>query len=338
MFYSNQILARKGPLGLVWIAAHMDKQLKRQQVNSTSIPASVDTLLDPEVPLALRLSGQLLLGVVRIYARKVCCNATCAWLRRACAVLAVHALCAAEMACIWQCTCMAFSHALHCALHSWQNLSSMHALCSLTCTVLTETCIALTKACVVLTKTWTVLTRACIVPTKACVVLTMHVCCVLLQVAYLQQDCDAALVKISVALRAPDTVNLPPGSQAAPLESITLIDPLAAAAVAARAKKARAAKAPGDAPGAPAGGTAAAIDGWLGPVDEHGGMLGLDDVTWDDDLLLGESADQGLGLTSFRFEPSTRLSFGLAPSRSDFGSQVGEIGVLTGGHSRSGRV
>lgn len=71
MFYSNQILARKGPLGLVWIAAHLDRQLKRQQINNTSIPASVDTLLDSEVPLALRLSGQLLLGVVRIYARKV---------------------------------------------------------------------------------------------------------------------------------------------------------------------------------------------------------------------------------------------------------------------------
>lgn len=49
----------------------MEGRLKRQQINSTSIPASVDTLLDPEVPLALRLSGQLLLGVVRIYARKV---------------------------------------------------------------------------------------------------------------------------------------------------------------------------------------------------------------------------------------------------------------------------
>jgi cohesin complex subunit SCC1 len=71
MFYSNQILARKGPLGLVWIAAHMEGRLKRQQINSTSISASVDTLMDPEVPLALRLSGQLLLGVVRIYARKV---------------------------------------------------------------------------------------------------------------------------------------------------------------------------------------------------------------------------------------------------------------------------
>jgi cohesin complex subunit SCC1 len=75
MFYSNQILARKGPLGLVWLAAHLDRQLKRQQVNAASIPASVDSLLDPEVPLALRLSGQLLLGVVRIYARKVCAGA-----------------------------------------------------------------------------------------------------------------------------------------------------------------------------------------------------------------------------------------------------------------------
>lgn len=76
MFYSNQILARKGPLGLVWIAAHMEGRLKRQQINSTSIEASVDTLLDPEVPLALRLSGQLLLGVVRIYARKVRVSST----------------------------------------------------------------------------------------------------------------------------------------------------------------------------------------------------------------------------------------------------------------------
>lgn len=33
MFYSTQILARKGPLGLVWMAAHMDRGLKRSQVS-----------------------------------------------------------------------------------------------------------------------------------------------------------------------------------------------------------------------------------------------------------------------------------------------------------------
>ncbi len=41
------------------------------QVTETSISSTVDVLLSPEAPLALRLSGQLLLGVCRIYARKV---------------------------------------------------------------------------------------------------------------------------------------------------------------------------------------------------------------------------------------------------------------------------
>lgn len=140
MFYSTQILARKGPLGIIWIAAHMDKNLKRSQVRpgppartasrsalwppqgrigaalvlcvgwgsaqalpgppgrrtgtdrwagvrisararaprhapaqvaGAHIPGTVDALLDPEAPLALRLSGQLLLGVVRVYSRQL---------------------------------------------------------------------------------------------------------------------------------------------------------------------------------------------------------------------------------------------------------------------------
>lgn len=32
MFYAAQLLARKGPLGLVWLAAHAYEQLKRSQV------------------------------------------------------------------------------------------------------------------------------------------------------------------------------------------------------------------------------------------------------------------------------------------------------------------
>ena len=31
----------------------------------------IDTIVDPNQPLALRLSGQLLLGVVKIYSKKV---------------------------------------------------------------------------------------------------------------------------------------------------------------------------------------------------------------------------------------------------------------------------
>ena len=70
MFYSAQILARKGPLGTIWIAAH-SRPLKRQQVFEADLQQSVDAITNPEVPLALRLSGQLLLGIVRIYGRKV---------------------------------------------------------------------------------------------------------------------------------------------------------------------------------------------------------------------------------------------------------------------------
>lgn len=66
------MLSKKGPLGKVWLAAHFsDKKLGKPQVFSTSIPTSVDSILSPTVPLALRVSGHLLLGVVRIYSRKV---------------------------------------------------------------------------------------------------------------------------------------------------------------------------------------------------------------------------------------------------------------------------
>ena len=72
MFYSQIILAKKGPLGKVWLAAHWgDKKITRPQIFSTDIASSVDSIVNPTVPLALRVSGHLLLGVVRIYSRKV---------------------------------------------------------------------------------------------------------------------------------------------------------------------------------------------------------------------------------------------------------------------------
>jgi cohesin complex subunit SCC1 len=72
MFYSQIILAKKGPLGKVWLAAHWgDKKLGRKQVFTTDIASSVDTIVNPAVPLALRVSGHLLLGVVRIYSHQV---------------------------------------------------------------------------------------------------------------------------------------------------------------------------------------------------------------------------------------------------------------------------
>jgi len=72
MFYSQIILAKKGPLGKVWLAAHWgDKKLARPQIFSTDISQSVESIVNPTVPLALRVSGHLLLGVVRIYSRQV---------------------------------------------------------------------------------------------------------------------------------------------------------------------------------------------------------------------------------------------------------------------------
>ena len=41
MFYSTQILAKKGPLGTIWIAAHLDRRLKRSQVFEANIASSV---------------------------------------------------------------------------------------------------------------------------------------------------------------------------------------------------------------------------------------------------------------------------------------------------------
>ncbi|EMD37715.1 hypothetical protein CERSUDRAFT_114350 [Gelatoporia subvermispora B] len=71
MFYSEAILSRRGPLAKVWLAAHMERKLSKTQTLQTDIEQSVEAIMGQEVEImALRLSGQLLLGVVRIYSRK----------------------------------------------------------------------------------------------------------------------------------------------------------------------------------------------------------------------------------------------------------------------------
>jgi cohesin complex subunit SCC1 len=41
MFYSQLILAKKGPLGTIWIAAHLERKLRKNQVTETNISVSV---------------------------------------------------------------------------------------------------------------------------------------------------------------------------------------------------------------------------------------------------------------------------------------------------------
>ncbi|KAG0201577.1 sister chromatid cohesion protein 1 [Mortierella sp. NVP41] len=71
MFYSEAILSKKGPLAKVWLAAHWERKLSKNQFLQTNLHNSVDAILGADqAPMALRLSGQLLLGVARIYSRK----------------------------------------------------------------------------------------------------------------------------------------------------------------------------------------------------------------------------------------------------------------------------
>ncbi|RVX02844.1 Sister chromatid cohesion 1 protein 3 [Vitis vinifera] len=41
MFYSHTFLARKGPLGTVWCAAHLQHKLKKSHYTATDIPSTV---------------------------------------------------------------------------------------------------------------------------------------------------------------------------------------------------------------------------------------------------------------------------------------------------------
>ncbi|KAL3891660.1 hypothetical protein ACJMK2_003912 [Sinanodonta woodiana] len=70
MFYAHFVLSKKGPLARIWLAAHWDKKLTKAHVFETNIDSSVEAIMKPKVKLALRTSGHLLLGVVRIYSRK----------------------------------------------------------------------------------------------------------------------------------------------------------------------------------------------------------------------------------------------------------------------------
>ncbi|KAJ4729423.1 putative Sister chromatid cohesion 1 protein [Melia azedarach] len=72
MFYSRSLLARKGPLGAIWVAAYCFKRLKKAQIFETNIPTSVDEILQKELDvMTYRVLAYLLLGLVRIYSKKV---------------------------------------------------------------------------------------------------------------------------------------------------------------------------------------------------------------------------------------------------------------------------
>lgn len=90
---SDQLRTNQGPLARVWLASHWERKISKSQFLQTNLEKTIGTkkafffccgcilLLtyiyidaiksnQQSEPIALRLSGQLLLGVVRIYSRK----------------------------------------------------------------------------------------------------------------------------------------------------------------------------------------------------------------------------------------------------------------------------
>uniref|UniRef100_A0A8R1IDT2 Rad21_Rec8_N domain-containing protein n=1 Tax=Caenorhabditis japonica TaxID=281687 RepID=A0A8R1IDT2_CAEJA len=70
MFYADFVLSKKGPLSKVWLAAHWEKKLSKAQIYETNVDEAVTEIMRPSQKLALRTTGHLLLGIVRVYSRK----------------------------------------------------------------------------------------------------------------------------------------------------------------------------------------------------------------------------------------------------------------------------
>lgn len=95
MFYSENLLSKTGPLARVWLSANLEKKLSKSHILQSDIQSSVGAIVDQgQAPMALRLSAQLLLGVVRIYSRKTRyllddCNEALIKIKMVCALASV---------------------------------------------------------------------------------------------------------------------------------------------------------------------------------------------------------------------------------------------------------
>ncbi|KAM4842492.1 double-strand-break repair protein rad21-like protein 1 isoform 2-T4 [Thomomys bottae] len=70
MFYTHVLMSRRGPLAKIWLAAHWEKKLTKAHVFQCNLDISIKKITSPKMKIALRTSGHLLLGIVRIYNRK----------------------------------------------------------------------------------------------------------------------------------------------------------------------------------------------------------------------------------------------------------------------------
>ncbi|KFP29898.1 Double-strand-break repair protein rad21-like 1, partial [Colius striatus] len=70
MFYLHLLVNKRGPLAKIWLAAHWEKKLTKAHVFECNLEIAVEKIISPKFTIALRTSGHLLVGVVRIYHRK----------------------------------------------------------------------------------------------------------------------------------------------------------------------------------------------------------------------------------------------------------------------------
>ncbi|KAM5245922.1 double-strand-break repair protein rad21-like protein 1 [Ctenodactylus gundi] len=70
MFYTHVLMSKRGPLAKIWLAAHWERKLTKANVFECNLEITIEKILSPKVKIALRTSGHLLVGVVRVYNRK----------------------------------------------------------------------------------------------------------------------------------------------------------------------------------------------------------------------------------------------------------------------------
>jgi hypothetical protein len=74
MFYSHFIYQKNGPLAKIWLASHIMRKMKTADIKTIDITQGAELLINSTnkggTPFALRLCGQLLIGLVKIWQEK----------------------------------------------------------------------------------------------------------------------------------------------------------------------------------------------------------------------------------------------------------------------------
>uniref|UniRef100_UPI0037E7DFD0 double-strand-break repair protein rad21-like protein 1 n=1 Tax=Semicossyphus pulcher TaxID=241346 RepID=UPI0037E7DFD0 len=70
VFYTQHLTSKRGPLTKIWLAAHWERKLTKAHVFECNLETTIRDIISPKMKIGLRISGHLLIGVVRIYSRK----------------------------------------------------------------------------------------------------------------------------------------------------------------------------------------------------------------------------------------------------------------------------